>query len=45
MNNSLSARRVGRRRQIARASLREAETILIRDGNPIIPLFFYVGFN
>jgi oligopeptide transport system substrate-binding protein len=23
----------------------EAETILIRDENPVIPLFFYVGFN
>ncbi|MDB6022839.1 MAG: oppA [Pedosphaera sp.] len=25
--------------------LEEAETILMRDGNPVIPLFFYVGFN
>ena len=25
--------------------LQEAETILMRDGNPIVPLFFYVGFN
>ena len=23
----------------------EAETILLHDGNPVIPLFFYVGFN
>jgi oligopeptide transport system substrate-binding protein len=25
--------------------LQEAETILMREGNPVIPLFFYVGFN
>lgn len=25
--------------------LQEAETILMKNGNPIVPIFFYVGFN
>ena len=25
--------------------MQEAETLLIRDAMPIIPLFYYVGFN
>ena len=27
------------------ALLREAETILVREQTPIIPIYFYVGFN